>query len=216
MNRGREPVVSQEFGETYWEERYRGHASTHGRQPNPQLVAEAGALPPGTVLDAGCGEGADAVWLASRGWRVTAVDIATTALRRAREHAETLGAEVAGRIEWVRADLTTWAPVREHFDLVCSHYVHPAGSREALFGRLAASVAPGGTLLVVGHDPSGLRASGSHAPVTAHLTAEEVAASLDPDRWDIIVAEARTRSVTNHGGHRSTLRDAVLRARRRP
>jgi SAM-dependent methyltransferase len=86
--------VSGEFGKAFWEERYRGHTAVSSRRPNPQLVAEAGDLAPGTALDAGCGEGADAIWLASRGWRVTAVDFATTALRRAREHAETLGADI--------------------------------------------------------------------------------------------------------------------------
>ncbi|GAB3136716.1 class I SAM-dependent methyltransferase [Micromonospora sonneratiae] len=210
-------VVSEEFGEAYWEDRYRTHAAEHGRQPNPQLVAEVRDLAPGTALDAGCGEGGEAIWLASRGWRVTAVDIATTALRRAREHAEALGPDVANRIDWVRADLTGWTPTGEHFDLVTTHYVHPATSRDALFDRLAAAVTPGGTLLVVGHHPSDQHAARSHASTPdVHFTAEEIAASLDPDRWEIVVADARTRSVTRHDGHEITLRDTVLRARRRP
>lgn len=71
--------MSEEFGKTFWEERYRGRTTAHVSPPNPQLVTEAGDLTPGTALDAGCGEGADAIWLASRGWQVTAVDIATTA-----------------------------------------------------------------------------------------------------------------------------------------
>lgn len=205
--------MSEEFGEAYWEERYRGHAAIHSGRPNPQLVAEAGDLAPGTALDAGCGEGADTIWLASRGWRVTAVDIATTALRRAREHAETLGADVAGRIDWAQVDLTGWTPAEEHFDLVCAHYVHPATSREALFRRLAASVAPGGTLLIVDHHPSHPQTATAHASAPkVHITAEELAAGLDPDRWDIAVAEARTRTVTDPHGREITLHDAVLRA----
>ncbi|MGW0700223.1 class I SAM-dependent methyltransferase [Streptomyces sp. NPDC002867] len=208
--------VSEEFGKEFWEERYRGHAAAGARRPNPQLITEAGGLPPGTALDAGCGEGADAVWLASRGWRVTAVDIAAIALRRAREHAQALGDAVASRIEWIEADLTTWAPAAGHFDLVSTHYVHPAAARDALFRRLAASVAPGGTLLVVGHHPSAPQVHVSHATAReVHFTAEEIAAGLDPDRWDIAVAEARTRSVTAHDGREIALRDAVLRARRR-
>ncbi|MEU4330174.1 class I SAM-dependent methyltransferase [Nonomuraea dietziae] len=209
--------MSEEFDRTYWEERYRGHAAVGGRRPNPQLVAEAGDLPPGTALDAGCGEGADAVWLASRGWRVTAVDIAATALVRAREHAESLGADLASRIDWVEADLTSWTPAEERFDLVSTHYVHLAASREALFGRLAASVAPGGTLLIVGHHPSDPHTTHSHGPSPAvHFTAEEVAAGLDPGLWDIAVAEARSRSATAPDGHEMTMHDAVVRARRRP
>jgi SAM-dependent methyltransferase len=214
--------VSEEFDKAYWEERYRGgHTTVCHRRPSPQLVAEAEDLAAGTALDAGCGEGADAIWLASRGWRVTAVDLAGGALRRAREHAEAVEAAVTSRIDWVQADLTTWTPTEEHFDLVCAHYVHPAAPREALFRRLAALVAPGGTLLIVGHQPSDHPTADSHtrshtpAPGST-CTATEIAAGLDPDRWDILVAEARSRPVGDHDGHTSTLHDAVLRARKRP
>ncbi|MEU7484332.1 class I SAM-dependent methyltransferase [Streptomyces sp. NPDC042319] len=209
--------MTEEFGKDFWEQRYRGHTATRVRQPNAQLVAEAPALAPGTALDAGCGEGADARWLAERGWRVTAVDIAAAALEHARKQAEMSGAEAADRIDWVEADLTAWVPPADHFDLVSTHYVHAAASREALFGRLAAAVAPGGTLLVVGHHPSGHGTAAVHgAPREVHFTAEEIAADLDPARWEIVVAEARTRSVTGHGGQELTLEDAVLRARKRP
>ncbi|MGR6317106.1 methyltransferase domain-containing protein [Micromonospora soli] len=195
------------FDRAYWEERYR-HSGGSGRGPNPQLVAEVGELPPGTALDAGCGEGADARWLAERGWRVTAVDIAAAALQRAREQDHT------GRVDWVRADLTTWTPAAagQHFDLVCASYVHPAGGHEGLLRRLAAAVAPGGTLLVFGHAPA---ESSPHAP-GSHVTPEELAAGLDPERWDVLVAEVRSRPVVGHDGREVMFRDAVLRARRRP
>lgn len=203
--------MTEEFDETYWEQRYRRHGAAHRRPPNPHLVAEAADLAPGAALDAGCGEGAEAGWLAARGWRVTAVDVAATALRHAREQAATLGADVAGRIDWVQADLTRWTPPAERFDLVCAHYVHPAMAGATLVRRLAAAVAPGGTLLLVGHAPG---EPDSHAPGT-QVTAEELATGLDPGRWDIDVAEVRSRVVTAHGGHGHTLRDAVVRARRR-
>ncbi|MFC0033451.1 class I SAM-dependent methyltransferase [Micromonospora chaiyaphumensis] len=202
-----------EFDRAYWEERYHHQHAAHQRTPTPHLVAEVGDLAPGTALDAGCGEGADAIWLAARGWRVTAVDIADGALRRAREHAAAQGDEVAGRIEWVRADLAGWRPAEGHFDLVTSSYVHGAG--EDLVARLAAAVAPGGTLLVVGHDPTDPHTAAAGAPATAHVTAEGMAAGLDPARWEAVVAETRSRSVTAPDGRRSTLHDAVLRARRR-
>ncbi len=208
--------MSAEFGKAYWEERYRGHTALHRSGPNPQLVAEVGDLRPGTALDAGCGEGANAIWLASHGWRVTAVDIASTALRHAREYAETFGDDVVSRIDWAEADLTAWTPAEEHFDLVCAHYVHPAASRQIVFRRLAAAVAPGGTLLIVDHHPSHEPAL-SHATVPAvHITPAELAAGLDSDRWDIAVAEARTRPATDSDGCENTLHDAVLRARKRP
>ncbi|MET8832989.1 class I SAM-dependent methyltransferase [Micromonospora sp. NPDC004540] len=202
-----------EFDRAYWEERYRDQHAAHHRAPNPQLVAEVGDLAPGTALDAGCGEGADAIWLAARGWRVTAVDVAAGALRHAHEQAATRGPEVAGRIDWARADLARWRPTEGHFDLVTSHYVHGAG--DDLVDRLAAAVAPGGTLLVVGHDPSDPHTAAAGAPAAAHVTAAQLAAGLDPGRWEIVVAETRSRSVTGPDGRRRTLHDAVLRARRR-
>jgi SAM-dependent methyltransferase len=208
--------MTEQFGHEFWEERYRGRTAVWSGRPNPPLVAEAGDLAPGRALDAGCGEGADAIWLASRGWRVTAVDFATAALRRAREHADTLDADVASRIDWVPADLTGWTPPEGRFDLVSTHYVHLAGSREAFFGRLAASVAPGGTLLIVGHHPSDLQTTMPRPPIPElFFTAEEIATGLDPDQWDIAVAEARPRSADDPDGHEVTIHDAVLCARRR-
>lgn len=206
------------FGQEFWEERYRGHAADFSRRPNPHLVTEAGDLVPGTALDAGCGEGADAIWLASRGWRVTAVDFATTALRRAREHAETLGAGITSRIDWLQTDLTKWTPTRKHFDLVSAH-LHPAGPREALFlfRRLAASVAPGGTLLIVSHHPSDPHTAAHASAPELSFTAEEVADSLDQGEWEILVADARPpRPASNSEGREVTIHDVVLRARKRP
>ena len=201
-----------------WEERYRcAHAVWSGR-PNPQLVAEAADLPPGRALDAGCGEGADAVWLARRGWRVTAVDISPTALERAAAHAEAAGAEVAARIDWVHADLRHWQPAAGGYDLVSAQFVHLlAESRGQLVAELAAAVAPGGILLVVGHHPSDLWTTARRPHVPELLfTAADVAAELDPAGWEILAAEDRPRAVTDHAGREVTIRDAVLVARRRP
>ncbi len=204
--------MPEAFDAAYWEQRYRAHGAAGSRPPSPQLVAEVADLAPGLALDAGCGEGGDAVWLAGQGWRVTAVDISPTALDRGRQRAEALG--VAERIEWAAADLTDWTPPRQRYDLVTAQYVHPAGPPAELHRRLAAAVAPGGTLLLVNHDPADAH-SAAHAPAEAGVTADRVAADLDPQRWEILVAEARTRTTTHHG-RELTLRDTVLRARRRP
>ena len=205
------------FDQEWFEERYRSAPSLWSGQPNPQLVAEVADLPPGTALDAGSGEGADAIWLAERGWQVTAVDFATTALARAAEHAATRGAEVAARIDWRQADLTVWAPSEQTFDLVSAQYMHlPPEPRAALYARLAAAVAPGGTLLIVGHDFSDV-AAGAHRPPTPEMyfTAAEAAVSLAPAEWEVLVTDARPRPAKVHEGHEITVRDAVLRARRR-
>lgn len=214
--------MSEEFDETFWEQRwsqaYRDHAdAVHEMPPNPQLVAAAGDLTAGTALDAGCGHAADTIWLASHGWRVTAADIATTALRHAKAHAETLGSDIASRIDWRQADLTTWTPPENHFDLVSSHYIHGVGPRKELVRRLASAVAPGGTLLVVGHDPSDPTTDISHADAPEfYVTPDELAAGLDLDHWIIDVAEIRNRPATDQHGREATARDAVLLARKYP
>ena len=92
--------------------------------PNLTLIDTATALPVGTALDAGCGEAADSLWLAERGWTVTAVDFVASALERGRSRAEEMGPDVAARIEWQEADLSTWTPPAASFDLVTSHYMH--------------------------------------------------------------------------------------------
>jgi thioredoxin reductase len=116
-------------GEHDWEEQYRSHPTLWSGEPNPPLVEEAADLAPGTALDVGCGEGADAVWLAGRGWRVTGVDLSPTALERAARHAAEAGVEV----DWQQADLTAWTPEEKAYDLVTSHFLHLGGE---LRGRL--------------------------------------------------------------------------------
>lgn len=208
--------MTEEFGKEFWETRYHG-AHSAAREPNPHLLAEVGDLPPGTALDAGCGTGGEALWLAAQGWQVMAVDISDAALRHARERADAAGADIAARISWQQADLTEWVPPAAQFDLVCTHYVHTSGSPQELFERLATAVAPGGTLLIVGHAPSDHLSSHAHGSSSAHVhvTAEDIAAGLDPGRWEVQVAEGRSRQAIGPNGSEVTLEDTVLRARRR-
>ncbi|WP_200215774.1 bifunctional NAD(P)/FAD-dependent oxidoreductase/class I SAM-dependent methyltransferase [Micromonospora coerulea] len=205
------------FERAAWEERYQARPALWSGRPNPQLVTEAAELAPGRALDVGCGEGADAIWLAERGWQVTGVDIAETALRRAADHAAAAGADVAGRITWTRADLREQPPAAGRYDLVSAQFMQlPPDARRALFARLADAVAPGGTLLIVGHHPSDLRTSAhrQHFP-DMMFTAEEVAASLDPGQWQVGAAETRPRAAVDPDGRDITIHDAVLVARRR-
>jgi SAM-dependent methyltransferase len=198
-----------EFDEKFWEERYSSHTKVWSGRPNLPIVAETTDLTPGTALDAASGEGADAVWLASRGWKVTAVDFSATALER--------GAAHNGDIRWIQADLTSWQP-GETFDLVTSHYMHPPGvQRDAVFAKLAGMVAPGGTLLIVGHHPSDMHTT-AHRPDLPDLyfTAEQVADLLDPGSWEILVTDARPRVAKDPAGEEVTIQDAVLKARKRP
>lgn len=208
-----------EFDESFWDERYRQHGQ-HGSvwsgQPNPQLVAEASDLAPASALDVGAGEGADAVWLARRGWRVTAVDISSVALARAAAAVQD-DPETATRITWLHQDLTVSPPPAGTFDLVTAQYLHlPAPQRDGVYSRLAASVAPGGTLLIVGHHPSDLE-TGVRRPSAPGLlfTAEQIAAGLEPHDWEIVTCTSRPRPTSDSDGAPVTVRDSVLRARRK-
>ena len=209
--------MSDPFSQESWDERYRSRSALWSRNPNPQLVAEAGDLTPGTALDVGAGEGADAIWLASRGWHVTAVDLSAVALERAAAHASESGPDIAARIDWVHEDVTSWNPGPGRYDLVSVQYVHLLpGPRQAMLARLEAAVAPGGTLLIVGHHPSDLETSVPRPNVPGLLiTADDMAAGLDRDRWTVITSAAPGRTATDPEGNQVTIHDAVLRAVRR-
>ena len=93
------------FTQEFWDARYRSADRIWSGNPNPHLVAHVAELFPRTALDVGCGEGADAIWLASLGWQVTAIDVSTVALDRAAEQAAAAGRRVADRITWQHADV---------------------------------------------------------------------------------------------------------------
>ncbi|HEY3869196.1 MAG TPA: class I SAM-dependent methyltransferase [Actinocrinis sp.] len=207
---------AQFFTREYWDERYADKQIWSGN-PNALLVRYAADLAPGTALDVGCGEGADALWLASRGWSVVGADVSTVALQRAAQAAERSDAGAAERITWQQADVVgaDWAPP-QRFDLVSAQFVHlPTQMRESLHRRLAAAVRPGGTLLVVGHHPSDLETSVRRPQLPGMFaTGEEMAAVLDPEHWDVETAVAQ-REAADADGAVVTIHDAVVRAVRR-
>jgi SAM-dependent methyltransferase len=133
-----------------WDARYsEGDGAMWSGRPNGRLVAEVGDIPPGRALDVGCGEGADAIWLAKRGWTVTAIDVSDVALGRARESARTAGASV----EWVTGDALEMPLPAGSFDLVSLQYpALPKAAGERAVRRLLDTVRPGGLLLAVYHD----------------------------------------------------------------
>lgn len=194
-----------------WEERYTGDQQIWSGEPNPQLVAEASGLTPGTALDVGCGEGGDVIWLARQGWRVTGADFSTQGLARAARHAEEAG--VADRTDWWQVDARTFAAGGRAFDLVTSHFLHPPdGGMVAVTRRLAEAVAPGGHLLVVGHAPSLTHTELSESHRRAMFVAEDLLPAL-PDTFEILVVEQRPRTVTR-GGVTVDIDDSTLLARR--
>lgn len=211
-----------------WDERYRTKTRLWSGDPNPQLVREAGGLKPGHALELGCGEGADAIWLAHHGWTVTAVDVSAVALERARSHEKAVFAREsvqaaegapASRITWQQADLEQWQP-EGAFDLVTSQFLHS----EELDWRLplrtaAAAVKPGGTLLVVGHHPDRLPPwGGGHHHGDMFYKGEDLIRelSLEGPGWQVEVLTSRERPVTGPEGQQATIADVVLRATRLP
>lgn len=193
-----------------WDERYRSQEQLFSGAANGVLVAEVAGLLPGRALDAGCGEGGDARWLVRHGWRVTAVDISRVALQRAAAAAE----ETAGQVTWAQADLTTTAPPDGPFDLVSAQYfpLPHQPDHSALRGLLDA-VAPGGTLLFVGHDLADLSPSQvAEFDPAGYYQPGEVADLLDGG-WTVLVNEVRPRTAAAPAGTHHT-HDVVLRARR--
>lgn len=179
------------------------------RPPNAQLIAAVEGLQPGRALDAGCGHGAETLWLAAHGWDVTAVDFSASALAHAHSTAETLGSDIAARISWVEGDLAAWVPPRVHFDLVVCLYVHVAGSVEEMVQRMASGVAPGGTLFMLGHRSLDLTTGRPTTAGQVQISVEAARAALDPSQWQLLVAEERPRAVAGPGV------DSVIRAQRR-
>ncbi|HET7689975.1 MAG TPA: class I SAM-dependent methyltransferase [Nocardioidaceae bacterium] len=207
--------MSDEPGQAeFWEQKWEQALSQHGdavrrMPPNAHLLAEVGDLAPGRALDAGSGHGAETIWLAGKGWQVQAVDFSVTALEHARTTAASLGSDIADRIEWVEGDLSTWMPEQEAFDLVSCLYVHVAGDVAEMVSRLGQGVAPGGTLLMVGHQPID-PATGDRTAAwgQVQLSVADAREALDENEWEIVVAEERGRA--GGGGV-----DAVIRAVRR-
>ena len=204
------------FDAAFWDARYSSAHSLWSGNPNRQLVTEAAGLAPGTALDAGAGEGADAIWLAERGWQVTAVDVSGVALGRAAEHAAKAGDEVAARIRWQREDLREWIPPERAYDLVTSQYLHLPGTlRSTLFAWLAAAVRDGGTLLIVGHHPMDLETT-LQRPNHPELmfTGDDLVSEIGGDGWEIVTNVAAERETTDPDGRPVTAHDTVFRARR--
>jgi SAM-dependent methyltransferase len=207
------------FDRRYWEDRYATPGYAWSGRPNAVLVAEVAELYPDRALDVGSGEGGDALWLAARGWRVTGVDIARSALDKARARAESTDPAAAERIEWQQRDVSVWSPPPASYELVSSQFMHlPDPQRAVLFRALAAAVAPGGTLLVVGHDVSDLE-SGAHRLHHPELMfgVHNVLAAIEGEGLRVEVAESRARrTAAADGGGTTTVRDVVVRAVRPP
>ncbi len=200
---GREAFVNRED----WDERYGTEELIWKADPNRFLVEELDALVPGRALDLACGEGRNAVWLASKGGHVTGVDFSRAGLAKARRLATDRGVEAT----WVEADVVEWQPSPASFDVVVVMYLHlPSEQRRQVLGHAAAALAPGGTLLVVGHDASNLlHGTGGPQDPAVLFGPEEIVEDLSG--LQIERAERVTRTVVTDAGE-ATAFDALVRA----
>jgi SAM-dependent methyltransferase len=193
-----------------WNERYSSIDIVWGVAPNQFVAREAAALPAGRALDIACGEGRNAIWLAQRGWEVTAADFAAVAIDKGRKLAAAEGVDIDWRVE----DVVQWSPPRRAFDLVLIAYLQlPARERAVAFERAASAVAPGGTFLYIAHDARNI-ADGYGGPQTPEVLcrADDVVAFLDG--FTIASAGEVLRTVTLPDGSTTDAIDTLVRATR--
>jgi len=193
-----------------WDRRYSATGLLWTASPNRFVVAELAGLPPGRALDLGCGEGRNAIWLAERGWQVSAVDFSPVGLDKARR----LAGERGVTVNWVSADLRDYQPRPGAFDLVLLAYLHlPPGDWSMVLHSARDTLAPGGTLLVVGHDVANIAegVGGPQDPAVLY-TPQSVAAELSG--LDIRRADRVRRPVQTDTGPREAI-DTLVRAVRR-
>jgi SAM-dependent methyltransferase len=195
-----------------WNARYAASELVWGVEPNRFVAAEAGDLPAGRALDLACGEGRNAIWLAQRGWQVTATDFADAAIDKGRKLAARAGVEVDWRVD----DVITWVPPAGAFDLVlCSYLQLPPDERAVVFANAAAAVAPRGTFLLVAHDSRNLT-DGYGGPQEAPVL--YCAADVVPflDGFSIVRAGEIVREVERPDGEVAHAIDCLVRAVRSP
>lgn len=193
-----------------WDERYRADELVWKAEPNRFLVEEVAGLAPGRALDLACGEGRNALWLAGKGWQVTAVDFSAVGLEKARR----LASERELELILVEADVVEWEPPVASFDLVVLMYLHlPAGARRRVLRAATRGLAPGATLLVVGHDSTNLTegVGGPQDPAVL-FGPEDIVGDLDG--LEIERAERARRPVATGDGEVDAI-DTVVRAVRR-
>ena len=193
-----------------WDERYAAPELVWSLTPNQFVAAELADLPPGRALDVAAGEGRNAIWLARRGWQVTAVDFSQVALDK--------GRELAGdaKVEWICADATTWR-ADSAYDLVVIAYLQlAADERRAAVRHAFRALRPGGTFFLVAHDSTNLLlGTGGPQDPGVLMTAEDVLGDLGGEDFDVVRADRVTREVARPDGSLATALDALVRLERR-
>lgn len=211
---GRTPEQPQPVD--FWEERYAASERIWSGRVNVVLADIAGALDSGRALDLGCGEGADVIWLAGQGWEATGIDISPTAIARASAAAAAAGL-APDRAQFLAADLA--AVPAGVYDLVTASFFHSPVElpREDILRQAAERVAPGGHLLITSHAGSPPWAEKRHGHEHCFPSPQEELEllALEPDAWEVVLAETRPRNVTAPDGSAVILDDGIVLLRRR-
>jgi SAM-dependent methyltransferase len=236
------PDFEKGFWQEHWDPSRTAPGGPDAGTANPYVIHETAELVPSSALDAGCGTGGEAIWLAARGWQVTGADISANALAEAAARATAAG--VSDRVTWVEADLTVWEP-ESPFGLVVTNYAHASIPQLEFYDRIARWVAPGGTLLIVGHLNDDAQAAighghdhghdhdhgakpghgvlpghghdhGDQPPVEATATPSAITGQLDSTMWQVVTADTGTRTMNTPDGQTVTISDVFVRAIRLP
>ena len=201
---------------TAWNQRYADSELVWSAAPNIWVEQLTQDLPPGKALDVAAGEGRNALWLAARGWHATAMDFSAVALQRADSLARQRLSDDAGILLTLEADVETWVPPARSYDLVLVAYLHlPARQRSAVMSAAAEAVAPGGTLLVVGHDLANLSSGhgGPQDPAVLYSPAD-IVADIKLAQLTVVRAETAVRLLTDAQGQPAEALDALVLAQR--
>lgn len=194
-----------------WDRRYAGREFVWSAEPNRFLVPEVEGLEPGRALDLAAGEGRNAVWLATRGWAVTAVDWSEVGLEKGRRLAE----HQAVTVDWVLADLREYEPPGRAFDLVITLYLQPpAEVRHLVWRKAAGAVAGGGRLIVIGHDLANLTEGWGGPSHRGFLYTPEEVAEVVGEELEVVRAERVLRPVEAEDGLHHAVDNIVVAVRR--
>ncbi len=192
-----------------WDTRYSATDMMWSYEPNVFLVPRVVGLEPGRALDLGCGEGRNALWLASQGWDVTAVDFSQVAVDRGSGWAEQRGLTVDFRV----ADVIDYRPEPAAFDLVIAFYLQiPHDEVRQVLTHAVEALAPGGTLLVVAHDLDNLEHGYGGPPTADVLYTEDLVTSSIGELEVVEAGRVRRPVLTDHG--EETAVDTLVRATR--
>jgi len=194
-----------------WDARYSTDELVWKADPNRFLVEEVRDMEPGRALDVACGEGRNALWLAERGWEATGVDFSAVGLDKARS----IGARRGVDVEWIEADVLSWEPPADRFDLIVVAYLQlPADERRRVHRLLVRGIAPGGTLLVIAHDSTNL-IEGVGGPQSPHVlfSPDDVVRDVEGCGLVVVRADRVLRPVSTPEGPRDAI-DALVRLSR--